>query len=99
VSDETRKIILARRARFVAAALATAALGASCAKQTGGDPAPCLSQPYQEDDGGPPPEPCLSPPPEVCLEPVGPEVCLSVEEPVDGQGTGGEYAKPPPGKS
>lgn len=96
MSDDARKVILARRARFVAAALAGAALGSACAKDRAVEPAQCLSPPHQE-DGGPPPIPCLSPPPQVCLEPP-PQVCLSPVPPPD-DSSGGDYAEPPPGKS
>jgi hypothetical protein len=62
--DEARRAILARRARFIAAALATAGIGAAltqgCAKDRANDPSP---------------EPCLSvvPQPQVCLEPMPPD--------------------------
>lgn len=102
MSDEARKIILQRRARFVAAALASVALGTACSKGRAVEPAQCLSPPPpQEEDGGPPPQPCLEPPPQACL---GPEVCLSpppppevcLEAPLQ---PNDDYAKPPPGKS
>lgn len=96
--SDARKVILARRARFVAAALASVALGSACAKDRGHGPVQCLSPPHDpQTDGGPPPEPCLEPPhpPEVCLSPPPPpEVCLEAPEP-----RGDDYAKPPPGKS
>ncbi|MBK8999765.1 MAG: hypothetical protein IPM35_28950 [Myxococcales bacterium] len=101
MSDDARKAILARRARFVAAALAGASLGAACAKDRGPDPVMCLSPPIEHsDDGGPPPMPCLEPPPpQVCLDPPPPEVCLSPPPPPDETDPSGDYAKPPPGKS
>ena len=49
--NDAKKIILARRARFLAAAVAT--VGIACGKDP--PPQPCLSQPYIE------PQPCLSP--------------------------------------
>ncbi len=54
--DETRKLILARRAKFVAAAIAS--VGIACGK-TGADPQPCLSPPPMEQDATTP-QPCLS---------------------------------------
>jgi hypothetical protein len=82
VSDDARRQILARRARFVAAALA--GLGAlGCTRDPAPPPEPCLSQPMQpEPDAGPtpPPEVCLSiqpaetdPAPQPCLSPPLPE--------------------------
>jgi hypothetical protein len=81
--DDARKRILERRARFVAAAIAT--LGSSCSR-----PQPCLSAvPLQEHDAATPtkaaespdagaPVPCLEiePPPSaapaICLSPMPP---------------------------
>ncbi len=94
--SDAGKIILARRARFVAAALASVALGSSCARDRGHGPVQCLSPLADpQEDGGPPPEPCLEPPnpPEVCLSQVPPpEVCLEAPEQ-----PGDNFAKPPPG--
>lgn len=77
--DDARKRILERRARFVAAAIAT--LGTSCSR-----PQPCLSAvPIQEHDASTPTKPVESPDagaPVPCLEiqpqegPL-PAVCLS----------------------
>lgn len=53
-SDEARRKILARRATFVAAALA--GMSTACGKEPTKNPEPCLSVPIQH-----PPEPCLSP--------------------------------------
>lgn len=67
--DELKKRILARRAKFVAAALAASGLGVAAAcggevKQTGdagtdaaadGQPQPCLGAPQSDAD----PQPCL----------------------------------------
>jgi hypothetical protein len=70
--DDARRLILARRARFVAAALAGVAATASVAASTeacGGDveqtdtdggPKPCLSGPSGQADAAP--QPCLDPP-------------------------------------
>ncbi len=106
MSDEARKVILQRRARFVAAALASVALGTACTKDRTVEPHQCLSPPPpQEEDAGPPPVPCLEPPsPEVCLSQPPPGVCLSpppppqvcLEAPLQ---PNDDYANPPPGKS
>lgn len=53
--DEARKKILARRATFVAAALA--GVSTACGKEPQNVPQPCLSVPVSRDAG---PEPCLS---------------------------------------
>jgi hypothetical protein len=83
VNDDAKKKILARRARFIAAAVA--GISISCGKDR---PEPCLSvthvpdpdaastpQPCLEvtasDDGGAP-QPCLSPPPQPCLSVYNP---------------------------
>jgi len=82
MSDEARRAILARRARFVAAALASAGLAAGltqCGGKTERDgggsdagsdvaPQPCLGMPQQDAE----PRPCLEPPepdaePQPCL--------------------------------
>jgi len=57
--EDAKRIILARRARFVAAALAGLNL-AMCGGKSETDPQPCLSV-VSDDDGGNP-QPCLSPP-------------------------------------
>jgi hypothetical protein len=62
--DDRKRIVLARRAKFVAAALAGAAATTSCldSNGTGGNPQPCLSLAVE---GGPPPpspQPCLTAP-------------------------------------
>ncbi len=61
MSDDAKKIILARRARFVAATLA--GLGVACGKEPTPPPQPCLAQPMTRADAAAPPEPCLSPMP------------------------------------
>ena len=59
--DDAKKIILARRARFVAAAVAS--VGMACGKtETGAMPMPCLSE-SMPSDAEPSPMPCLSPMP------------------------------------
>lgn len=57
MNDDSKKMILARRARFVAAALA--GVGVACGKEQA-QPQPCLSQVYVAPDAEP--MPCLSPP-------------------------------------
>ena len=85
--DDCRRTILSRRARFIAAALASAGLtAASCNKSNvEANPQPCLSAPPPRYDVAPP-QPCLempmsddgappqplTPPPE-----PPPQVCLS----------------------
>jgi len=60
-ADDDKKLILARRARFVAAALA--GVSVACGKEPSQPPQPCLSVPVQRDADAnePPPQPCLSP--------------------------------------
>ena len=60
MGDETRRIILARRAKFVAAALA----GLGAATGACESPQPCLSPNYEPREAGPevPPQPCLTAP-------------------------------------
>jgi len=92
--DDARRIILARRARFVAAALASAGIAtASCGGETSGDgsPEPCLSigasggqyndagTGGQQAGAGGMPMPCLSPPPGGMYGAGGmPQPCLEV---------------------
>ena len=59
MSDDAKKTILARRAKFIAAAVAT--VGIACSK-TQSSPEPCLSV-TAERDAGAVPMPCLSPMP------------------------------------
>ncbi len=71
MSDDAKKLILARRARFVAATLA--GVGVACGKEPTPPPQPCLSQPMTHLDAAPP-EPCLSPmPPPLDAGAVAPE--------------------------
>ncbi len=77
--DEARKKILARRATFVAAALA--GVSTACGKEPSPPPQPCLSQVQRPDDGGAP-EPCLSPAlREEAIDAGAPEPCLRVIAP------------------
>jgi hypothetical protein len=67
-ADESRRLVLARRARFIAAAVA--GVGIACGTNESAPPTVCLSvMPYSAPDGGPQsypeepyPAPCLSPP-------------------------------------
>lgn len=61
MSDDAKKMILARRARFVA--LAVASMTTGCPGP--GAPQPCLSQPAPQVDGGGEPGPSVPRPPEV----------------------------------
>jgi hypothetical protein len=60
--EESRAFILARRAKFVAAALASAGLASTACDSIG--PQPCLSP------VAPPPPSATAPPPMVCLTPM-----------------------------
>jgi len=97
MSDDQKKIVLARRAKFVAAAVAS--VGIACGKEQAEPPRPCLSQVYVPPDAEP--QPCLSPvavePPDAATEDAAmpmpsdaatPVPCLSVAPP----------RKPPPTK-
>ena len=69
--DDVKKLVLARRAKFVAAALVGLS-AARCGGQTeGSNPQPCLSQRCEGEDCSP--RPCLKPP--VDAQPVP---CLGV---------------------
>lgn len=57
MTDEARKKILARRATFIAAALAGVGACTKDPKET--PPQPCLSVPFVRPDAGP--QPCLKP--------------------------------------
>src|SRR4051812_8456728 len=59
--EEAKRIILARRARFVAAALAGLNAAMCGGKSDGGDPQPCLTPSYEDAGDGGTPQPCLSP--------------------------------------
>jgi hypothetical protein len=91
--DDAKKAILARRARFVAAALALTAAGCDKKKPP---PHPCLSPPINTL-----PQECLAVP-QACLKAhvpprpdAAPEVCLSQPMPRHDAGIG---PPPPPGK-
>ncbi len=100
MTDDDRSRVLSRRAKFVAAALASVMLD-------GCKPQVCLSQPNPNPCLSVNPEPCLSPPPQdpppdAAVEPPRPEVCLS-QPPPDPQPLEpkppGPFAEPPPGKT
>jgi hypothetical protein len=82
--DEARRLILARRARFVAAAL-TGLTAAMCGgTEDEANPRPCLDV---AQDGGTP-QPCLS-----TVEDAAPQPCLDVvPDAGDGGGDAGEDA-------
>lgn len=58
MSEESKKLVLARRAKFVAAALA--GVSVACGKDPVPPPEPCLSVALDHRDAGPP-VPCLTP--------------------------------------
>jgi hypothetical protein len=83
MSDEAKRRILARRARFVAAAMTGAAV--ACGKEKAEPPQPCLSVVYVPPDAGAeaaaPPAPCLTvAPPSPAVPDAGahPRPCLSI---------------------
>lgn len=74
MSDDAKRTILARRARFIAAAVAS--VGMACGKEKATPPQPCLEV-AMEPDAGPTPAPCLSvaiPTPDAATPP---RACLS----------------------
>ena len=90
--DESKRIILARRAKFVAAALA-GLNAAMCGGETTSEPQPCLS--VARDDGGSPPQPCLSAPIDAARPDAAdaaddadaePQPCLAPQPPDSGDG-------------
>jgi hypothetical protein len=91
-SSDPKQSILARRARFIAAAVASAGLVA-CGGQEA-RPQVCLSQPPQAPPDAGAVEGETTPPPQVCLSPVPPpkdaeappQVCLS-PDPLTPNGT------------
>lgn len=106
--EEARRIILARRARFVAVALVSAGVGtASCGGQTSdgqGSPQPCLEPMLSTGGTGGVPQPCLS----IALTGGAPQVCLGVSASGGAVTYGGSYGaggvpqpclQPPPGGS
>ena len=77
VNGHDRRVILARRARFIAATLAGVGFAPGCATQ----PRACLSQPMIEIDGGTEgPDDRGDAAPSVEPEPE-PKVCLEIAEP------------------
>jgi hypothetical protein len=80
VNDDAKRKILARRARFVAAAIAGAGISISCGKSQ-----PCLSVTHIPDpDAAPAPQPCLSepePPAPSSTQQAAPMPCLEVAPP------------------
>ena len=94
MSDDAKKLVLARRARFVAAALAGMTI--ACGKEKA--PHPCLDVPPAEDASAPTPQVCLSAAPQGWSPPPenqSPRPCLSIADPdlLDA----GSTKKPPPG--
>jgi hypothetical protein len=91
--DKARREILARRARFVAAALTSMGIAAGVeACKSSPPPEPCLSIAPEH-----PPEACLSVEPEP-VEDAGPppQVCLSPMQPVEPDPEPGPFSEPPP---
>jgi hypothetical protein len=94
VSD-AKKLILARRARFIAAAVAS--VGIACGKKDV-PPQPCLSEPMIRDDAEAP-QPCLSV--AIPTDPLPPDAepprpCLSIANPNTRPDAGTTTAKPKP---
>lgn len=97
-NDEAKRLILARRARFVAAALTGVAVACGgSTESTDQNPQPCLSPPANLDGGR---DTGTDAQPQVCLEPLppdagpdaesdadaGPQPCLSPLPPDGGDG-------------
>ena len=77
MSDDARKVILARRARFLAAAMAVTGCGKETVPASPPDASPLLADPIA-------PKPCLElAPPQPCLEIQAPPpaVCLKIAPP------------------
>jgi|GEM_PF-2369309 len=87
--DEAKAIVLARRARFVAAAVAS--VGIACGKSTT-PPEPCLSATVQPDAA---PLPCLSPMPADAGREAPPMPCLSQPMPTSTADAAADAGKPP----
>ena len=103
MSDDAKKLILARRARFVAAALAGVSI--ACGKDNASNPEPCLAVPIEPADAASRPRACLSAPirRDASLTPeelrilqllaqeggAPPTPCLSMEMPRDAGSDGG----------
>jgi hypothetical protein len=98
--EEARKKILARRATFVAAALA--GVSTACGKEPGPPPQPCLSVLAPVEDAGPEPGLSPAPPPSRPEEGGVPMPCLKVAAPTEGPKTAPSNVeedagpKPPP---
>ncbi len=92
-ADEARRRILARRASFVAAALA--GVSTACGKEPNQPPQPCLSMPLIVEDAGP--EPCLSPvPPEQVPGDAGAPVDAGSVPPGEVEAVASDAAAPVP---
>lgn len=92
-NDDAKRLILARRAKFVAAAIA--GIAAACGGAEA-DPEPCLSRVLEPRDGGPDangdaePRPCLDVSPVDASDDAEPQPCLSPLPPDAGDaGDGG----------
>jgi hypothetical protein len=100
--DDAKRLILARRARFVAAALAgVAGVAVACGGSIDdADPQPCLSPPYQPRDAGSgtdaEPQPCLEPLPPDAGDDAEPQVCLSPLPPDAGDAGDADTGVPQP---
>lgn len=86
-NDDAKRLILARRARFVAAALA----GVAVACGGSAEPETCLSPVFTPTDGGKDaadaePQPCLEPLPPDASDDAEPQPCLSPLPPDAGDG-------------
>lgn len=89
-NEDAKRLILARRARFVAAALASAAM--ACGGDTESNPNPCLSA-RLEDSGAKAdaePQPCLDPSVPDAGDDASPHPCLSVAADAGDGGDGGD---------
>lgn len=95
-ADDDKKLILARRAKFVAAALA--GVSVACGKEPTPPPQPCLSVPVDNRDAGnePPPQPCLTP--MMMPEDAGPPANATDASAADASTTSGakDAGTPPP---
>ena len=79
-SDESRRLILARRARFMAATLTGIGVAVACGGGTEDEPKTCLSILIDSGtDRGP--QVCLEPPVEDAGKDAEPQVCLSPRPP------------------
>jgi hypothetical protein len=79
VNDDSKRVILARRARFLAAAVAGVAVSA-CGGESTTEPKPCLEPAFDastDADADAEPGPCLSAP----APDASPEPCLGARQP------------------